>query len=141
MLSAQLTILSAKAKYLTKTINNGVVIISWIDGGIGQTKEFSSTSFFQIGRFMNIKAAELAQKDGNFVNELTRYNRLGKDIKREVKSLGSVRFVARLIGVTEKSLQEQCDRGEENVDLIFALAIRTLTTKKNKNIIEQIKEN
>lgn len=141
MLSAHLSILSAKEKYLTKTTNNGVVVISWLDDGIGQTKEFSSKSFFQIGLFMNKKAAELAQKDGYFVNELTRYNRLGKDIKKEVKSLGSIRFVARLLGVTEASLKEQCSRGDEQVDLIFALAIRTLTTKKNKNIIEQIKEN
>lgn len=128
----------AKKKFVSKEVDKGSVFISWLEDGEQQRKMFPKEYHFQIGKFQNEVATRLAIEHGYVVNELTRYNRKGKDINKEVKALGGFTKVAELLEVKEKELVKQCEMGEKNVKLIYALSLRILTNKKNSLMIKSL---
>tara|TARA_R110002096_G_scaffold92612_2_gene209242 strand:- start:682 stop:1104 length:423 start_codon:yes stop_codon:yes gene_type:complete len=128
----------AKKKFISKSVKDGSVFISWKEDGEDKKKSFPKEYHFQIGMFQNKIATQLAADNGFVVNELTRYNRKGKDINKEVKALGGISKVAELLEVKEKELVKQCEMGEKNVSLIYALSLRILTNKKNALMIKAL---
>ena len=52
--------------------------------------------------------------------------------------MGGFTKVAELLEVKEKELVKQCEMGEKNVKLIYALSLRILTNKKNSLMIKSL---
>lgn len=128
----------AKSTFTTRAASDGMVTIGWQEGKTKKSRTFPRSQFYQIGKFHNQIAMERAAEAGYTVNELTKYARTGKDLAKDVKALGGVDHVADILGVSCNDLEVQIAQGNDEVDPIYALAIRVLMTSKNKQIVKNM---